>query len=323
MTQINTGIAIPKIKLTDWKTGAEGIIYKEVCQDWTPFLPVYETQQTKLLATQACVTFSALNTIETQLKQQGITNNGKEINLSDRFTAKMSGTTQNGNNMQTVLDSIRNDGWLLEEDWTWDRNSFTWDEFYAEIPQVLKDKAKQNLKDANWQVNYEWANFGDCHPDLESIKVQLKQSPLHRATSYSSGLCSPEHATELFKIDNNFIYIYDTYNGGIVKNPLSYCMPYLIKVVVGQKIVLPVLIPPITKDLKYGMMNEQEVKYLQQKLIKLGYLSKGLDTGNYLDLTKMAVSKFQWAYKVANPIVLLWNRGKLVSIATRNALNKL
>jgi len=320
MNNKNTGVIAPNIQNTDWVLGSDtGISYKENCQDWTPYLPVYESQQTPILATQACVTFSCLNVIETQIKQQ----TGIEINLSDRFLAKMSGTTSNGNQLQNVLYSLTHDGWLLEEDWTWDRNTFTWNDFYAEIPQTLKDKAKENLKNANWQVNYEWANSGDCHPDLEALKVQLKQAPMQRATSYASGLCSPEHATMLYKIDDQFIYIYDSYNGGIVKNPLTYCMPYLMKIVVLPKVILPTIIPPLTKDLSVNMPYDLEVVYLQRKLIKLGYLSQGLDTGFYRNLTQLAVKKFQSDYKVANPIILAWNNGKYVYINTRKALNNL
>lgn len=313
----NTGIIKPIIKSTDWKISGEGIIYKEICNDWTTFLPSYESQIGTYIATQACVTFSALNIIETQLKQQGI-----NINFSDRFTAKMSGTTLSGNQLQIVLDSIRNDGWLLEEDYSFP-NNITWNEYYKEIPQELKDKAKKNLADANWQINYEWINLGQCQPNLEIIKNQLKQAPIQRAASFSSGLCNAEHATELYKIDDNFIYIFDSYDVGIKKQPLTYSMPYLMKIVVQSKIILPTIIPPITKDLWYGMKNELEVKYLQQKLIKLGYLSKGLDTGNYINLTKQAVSKFQWDYKVANPIILTCNGGKLVASSTRAKLNSL
>lgn len=317
---INTGVIKPKIEKTDWKVGAEGIIYKEVCQDWAPFLPTYEAQIGQYVATQACVTFSALNCIETQLKQQGI-----NINLSDRFTAKMSGTTMNGNTLQAVLDSIRNDGWLLEEDYPFDRSReglVSWEKYYQEIPQELKDKAKKNLAEATWQVNYEWVNIGQCQPDLEVLKYHLKQAPLQRATSYGSGLCNYEHATMIYKIDKTGIYVFDSYEGGMVKNPLTYPMPALMKIVVQSKVSLPTLISPITKDLRYGDRNT-EVKYLQRKLIKLGYLSKGLDTGYYYNLTKSAVSKFQWNYMVASIPVLLWNGGRLVASATRNKLNSL
>jgi hypothetical protein len=312
---MNTGIIIEK-KKQDWYTSGEtGILYKEIVSDWTPYLPVYEAQQTNLIATQACVSFSCTNVIETQLKQQGI-----DINISDRFLAKMSGTTGNGNTLQAVLDSIRNDGWLLEEDYPFVNN---WDEYYQEIPQELKDKAKKNLADATWQINYEWVNYGDCRPNLEALKIQLKQSPLQRIASFGSGLCNTEHATMLYKIDDTGIYIFDSYDGGIKKLPLDYPMPYLMKIVVTPKVETQFcMIPPVTKDLWLGDTNT-EVKYLQQKLIKLGYLSKGLATGYYGPLTKSAVYQFQLVNKVASLPILWWNGGKYVGLATRKFLNLL
>lgn len=314
----NTGVIV-KIQPTDWNvSGESGVVYKEICQDWTPYLPVYETQQTSLIATQACVTFSALNCIETQLAQQGVIVG--ERGFSDRFTAKMSGTTANGNTLQKVLDSIRNDGWLLEEDYPFVEN---WNEYYQEIPQALKDKAKENLKNADWQVNYEWFNIGECHPNLAEVSKQLKQAPLQRATSYSSGNCNFEHATMLYKINSEGIWIYDSYNGGIVKNPLTYAMPALMKIVVSPKVSTEwLMIPPVTKDLWYGDRND-EVKLLQRKLIKLGYLSKGLDTGYYGNLTKQAVKEFQWTNKVASVAILIWNGGRFVGASTRAKLNLL
>jgi len=314
---MNTGVLIKQNK-TDWQVGAEsGIQWQEVCQDWTPYLPTYEAQR-KPFETYACVTFSCLNCLETQLKQQ----TGKEYNFSERFTAKMSGTTNKGNTLQAVIDSIRNDGWLLEEDYPY-TEGMTFEEFYKEIPQALKDKALKNKNDANWQVNYEWAFVNNCNPDLEAIKKQLKQAPLQRATSYSSGLCDFEHATMVYKIDDKWIYVYDSYEGGLVRNPLTYAQPALMKIVVTKKVVpVELPIPPLTRDLRFGD-KLMDVKYLQRKLIKLGYLSKGLDTSWYGPLTRDAVSRFQWAYKVASPIILWWNKGNLVAGLTRAKLNSL
>ena len=313
----NTGVIIKQNK-TDWQVGAEsGITYKEVCQDWTPYLPTYEAQR-KPFETYACGTFSCLNCLETQLKKQ----TGKEYNFSERFTAKMSGTTNKGNTLQAVIDSIRKDGWLLEEDYPY-TDGMTFEEFYQEIPQHLKDKAIQNRDNADWQVNYEWAFVNNCHPDLEAIKVQLKQAPLQRATSYSSGLCNFEHAVMLYRVDSTGIYIYDSYAGGIVKNALDYAQPALMKIVVTKKVVpVELPIPPLTRDLRFGD-RLMDVKYLQRKLIKLGYLSKGLDTGYYGPLTRNAVKEFQWVNKVASIPVLLWNGGKFVGLSTRTKLNML
>lgn len=312
---MNYGVIQPKVNKLDWTSGDTGIVYREVCQDWTPYLPTYE-QQRKLEETYACVSFSLLNIIEAQLKQQG-----KELNLSDRFLAKASGTTNKGNWVQNPPYSFTHDGWLLEEDYPYPEN-ITFQEFYKEIPQELKDKAKKNYENADWTIQYQWLNSGNCNPNLEALKKELKQAPLQIATSYNSGLCNSEHAMMLYKIDSN-IWIYDSYRGGIVKQNLDYPLPWIMKIVVAPKVVLPEVIPPVSKNLWYGTWNNEEVKYLQKKLIKLGYLSKGLDTGNYLNLTKQAVYKFQKDYKVASLPILLWNQGRYVGNSTRKVLNSL
>src|SRR3990167_7048548 len=67
--------------------------------NWDAFLPSGEWQRSQpdpvkgYIDTMACVSFSALNSIETQIRFL----TGQSINYSDRFTAKMSGTTPQGN----------------------------------------------------------------------------------------------------------------------------------------------------------------------------------------------------------------------------------
>ena len=130
MIRENTGVFLRE-QHSDFLLGA--ISYEEVCEDWTPFLPKGEKQHGLYFDTMACVTFSALNIIEIQLNfmvanslmseesvkffsDEGYLLNG-QFNFSDRFTAKMSGTTKDGNYLQKVWDSIRNHGLLSEKDW--------------------------------------------------------------------------------------------------------------------------------------------------------------------------------------------------------------
>lgn len=64
----NTGVLIAPPNPTDFVAGAvSGIEYKEVCQDWTPYLPEKERQFSKNADTYGCVSFSALNSLETQM----------------------------------------------------------------------------------------------------------------------------------------------------------------------------------------------------------------------------------------------------------------
>src|SRR3972149_4039603 len=93
---------------TDWLVGAIQYEERNPSGDWTSCLPPGEWQkdlQTHV-DTMACVSFSALNSIEVQEKFL----TGKQVDYSDRFTATMSGTTSQGNYLWKVADSLRKDG---------------------------------------------------------------------------------------------------------------------------------------------------------------------------------------------------------------------
>jgi len=126
----------------DWGfAGAESQIVYEVVNpsgDWTPYLPPGEWQWNPIgFDTQACVTFSALNIIETLI----FFHTGVRKNYSDRFTAVMSGTTPTGNYMWKVGDSIRKDGLVAEERWPAIENP-TWDTYYSAPPIDVINEAK-------------------------------------------------------------------------------------------------------------------------------------------------------------------------------------
>lgn len=71
--------------------------------DWGAFLGVYEPQSFPWGDTLACVSYSALNCVEIIAKYR----TEKDYNFSDRFLAKVSGTTRSGNYLEKVAESIR------------------------------------------------------------------------------------------------------------------------------------------------------------------------------------------------------------------------
>lgn len=134
--------------------------------DWTQYLPVGEWQRNNFVDTMACVTFSALNSIETQYKFL----TGQERNFSDRYTARMSGTTPEGNWLFRVADSIRRDGIIDESLWPAPQN-FTWETYYSTPPIEIVDKARSFL--ADFMVQYEWIDV-----TKESLLYHLKHAPI-------------------------------------------------------------------------------------------------------------------------------------------------
>src|SRR3989304_7576448 len=190
----NRGVILGQ-RNTDWQAGAiSGIEYKELnpSGDWTQWLPKEEWQwKDNGFDTLACVTFSALNIIESLY----YFHTGRQVNFSDRYTAFMSGTTSNGNWQWKVGDSIRKDGLVLEEEWPMIDNP-TWDTYYTAPPIEVINKAKDFLKD--WQVNYEFIDF-----TKESLIKHLKQAPIQ--------VVFPNHAVMLFSTTEQVYKYFDSY----------------------------------------------------------------------------------------------------------------
>ncbi|KKR09468.1 MAG: hypothetical protein UT43_C0001G0014 [Parcubacteria group bacterium GW2011_GWC1_39_29] len=190
----NRGVILGQ-RNTDWQAGAiSGIEYKELnpSGDWTQWLPKEEWQwKDNGFDTLACVTFSALNIIESLY----YFHTGRQVNFSDRYTAFMSGTTPNGNWQWKVGDSIRKDGLALEQDWPMIDNP-SWDTYYTAPPIEVINKAKDFLKD--WQVNYEFIDF-----TKESLIKHLKQAPIQ--------VVFPNHAVMLFATTEQVYRYFDSY----------------------------------------------------------------------------------------------------------------
>ncbi len=186
----NTGL-LEGIRPSDWLAGSIPYEVRQSDGDWRGFLPVEEHQYSENTDTMACVSFSANNSMEIQYKQQ----TGSDINFSDRFLAKMSGTTPQGNYLNKVADTIRNIGLVLENEWPAPAH-YTWDSYYAPIPQEVINKAQK------LDIAYEWVPA-----DPTSLKYHLKHAPIQ----ITIPLPYPNHAVVLVHLDGNTAYYFDTY----------------------------------------------------------------------------------------------------------------
>ncbi len=265
----NTGFLEAPPRETDWIAGESSLIeFKQMNHmgDWTTLLPSNERQNSVYMDSMACVTFSALNCLESQirghiayqrlpqktikaLKDLGYFNDRLEFNLSDRFTAKMSGTTRQGNYFVNVWDSIRKHGVLPEADWPYPRDqrtpAFDWDDYYKEIPQELKDKALKFLD--LFEVKYEWVI-----PTLHDISYHLYQAPIQIAAPTCTGwntarpveACTMKanHATMVYGIyraykeKSEYIRDFDSYDPYRKDLVVNYPISYAIKGVLIPKI---------------------------------------------------------------------------------------
>lgn len=260
----NTGVLIEKRRAeTDFIAGEiSSVEYKEVNKvgDWLGFLPYGEVQKNKLIDSMACVSYSALNCLEIQmnffismsmlpkthldfLEKNNYIFNG-QVNFSDRYLAKMSGTTHNGNFLKKVADSARHDGILPEKDWGFG-GGFDWNEYYKEIPEELKKKAKEFYK--YFEIQYEWVSYNSS-ANIDELKKQLKHAPLQIATpvcNWNDDIIEPcgktraSHATALACICDDmpspYMDIFDHYIEYKKKFSMDYPIPFAMKIVLNIK----------------------------------------------------------------------------------------
>jgi len=118
------------------------------------------------------------------------------------------------------------------------------------------------------------------------------------------------------------IYDFDSETLTPRKLALDYEIPCLLKGIMQLKVIPPTIdyIPPLTKDLKYGM-NDNEVIYLKKGLTKLGYIKTPINyTTYYGSVTADACLRFQRANGVC---VLCVTKGRSFTFNSRVKFNSL
>ena len=155
--------------------GATPLVGKAIFADghgWGNYLPFPEMQFTENTDFMDCVTESLTNSIEMQLKCLY----NVDENKSERYTAKLSGTTRQGNSQRNVVESARKDGLVPEGKWPRNR-TMTWETYYASIPTAIR--LIGNLFTKKWIINYEWVPT-----TKEALKEALKYAPV-QVTGYA------------------------------------------------------------------------------------------------------------------------------------------
>lgn len=256
----------------DWIAGVNsqisGITINNTSGDWIKYLPTRERQHSVYFDTQGCVTFSALNIIETILNYKkahgllpkamideftayGYFDANGSFNFSDRYIAKLSGTTQRGNTLNNVAEAIRKYGLIPQKMWDYPVEQrtpvFDWNEFYKDIPQELIDIGQKVF--LKWvKINWEWIITGVTSPKLAAdvLSVHLQEAPIQVATAvcpgWNEGGATPvpkcdlplAHATAIpnRREENGIIDDFDTYDPFLKMLAADYPIPWALKYVV-------------------------------------------------------------------------------------------
>lgn len=307
MENKNKGVLISSPRANDFKfAGVNKIATVRSVKDWSIYLPAFETQRSDLDDFLNCVTMSAGHCIEmnlnylmatNQLTEEALNffhNNGYIVDgsfrISKRFNAKMNGTDiKLGQYLNVAGDCFRRDGFLPEQDWPM-RKDMTWKEYYAPIPQELKEKAKKAL----WfvSIQYQFVEYADLLPSFKLAPVQIAAQ---MCSGWDSGevvqKCSGQplqHATTIYGKDtlNNWLDL-DHYPPYTQKLAPDYELPYNLQYIVSMK--------PIS--LRRGMWGEN-VKNLQHELNTLGYFLS--EDGSFGAMTEKAVIDYQMKNKLVS-----------------------
>lgn len=187
--------------------------------DWTNWLPTKEIQYGKE-DSQSCVSFSACNSLEIQYKFL----TGTELNFSDRWIAKMSGTTRLGNSLGVVADTVRHYGMVAETSYPAPPN-FTFDEYHADIPPDLLAKLTAEGQDflSKWDIRFEYVSA-----TKDEMMKHIKQSPLQ--------IIIPGHAVVEFLCEQDIADYFDTYNPFQKKTPYNNIL-YALKYILTPKVM--------------------------------------------------------------------------------------
>lgn len=341
----NTGIIIQPPSPKEWIAGGETGIVPEILEpdgNYDLWLPEEESQAVVsnilLLDTAACVTFSGTNdapetllnrmrakgllpaTHEAYLQNDGFISFQNKVNCSDRYTAKMSGTTMKGNSLEAVGESIRIlHGLLPERDWPMpdmsdimgpSQTQERWNRYYADIPQALQTKARKFYD--YFEINRHWVILGQSNNDV--LRSYLKYGPIQIATeicspwSSTEGMppipacgCAAGHATMVYGSKPDLsIKILDSYKSYKKLLAHDYCIPWAMQYTIKVKPLStsPVFHYVFNVDLKAGMSSTTEVRNLQRALQTVRrpngstYMSVGV-FGKYGPQTVAAVKAFQ------------------------------
>ena len=190
----NSGLIIEHAKEDDYIFGGNTKLVKTILSsngNYIEYIPITEMQIGIYFDTMACVSFSAINVIEIifkyHLKHGNISkedikwleDNGYfqdgELNFSDRFIAKLSNTTKQGNTGRKVAKTIVNYGLIPESKWSYPSRQrtpvFVWEDYYKEIPEELLKLGKEFKE--RFSIGYEAIYRKDMKDALKYGPIQV------------------------------------------------------------------------------------------------------------------------------------------------------
>lgn len=144
--------------------------------NWMEFLPDIELQRKNDFESMNCTSYGTLNCIETLLNR--LFGFGR-LNFSERYIGIMAETTQEGNSPQKIIETIRKEAGLLNEELLpFDNSIDSWEKYYSPKPMLKNyiDLGKKWLED--YLILHEWIFGTNEKNKISRLKQGLKLSPL-------------------------------------------------------------------------------------------------------------------------------------------------
>ena len=204
-----------------------------------------------------------------------------EPNYSERYNATLSVTTREGNSIQKVIESIRKDyGVINEELLLFEDTIDTWEKFYAPIPEQLILTGKSWLKE--FSLGHEWIFTPDIKNKIDRLKTALQFSPVGvsvLAWAYEVNGNEKIYTKEKGETDNHWVVcygyeenrfwrIFDTYDNTRKKLEWSYDFGYAKRFVLNR---IPQPVPPLSPIEKLSLIASilKQMVIIYQKIIEL------------------------------------------------------
>lgn len=268
----NTGVRITPPNDTDLHVGGNDFSLPSILNsaaDWREFECDGEWQKDMAIdfESEACMSFAAENAVSTYLnwllstgqlpathvqflEDNGYIGSDGKVSCSGRFTAKMSGTTQDGNDFQSPWKSMQTDGLVPDSVWPMPAAELNadpgkaWEIYYAQpTPEVIAlGKAFITFFEIDWR----WLVSNGNGASALSFKTWLTVAPVHIATVVCDPWntaapingcgCGAAHGTLLTRVEpgvvNNILDHYAPFDKQLAA---GYCLSYAAQGVVRVK----------------------------------------------------------------------------------------
>lgn len=274
--------------------------------NWLPFSPTNEWQSGKWGDKDICVTeanhqshevsmtqqISIGNIPQTHLdflKQNGYFDANGKINFSERFSAILNGTTDQGNSLNNVAQCTRVYG-LIPESLLPNDQTLTWDQFFdkTKITQAMLDLGKKFL--FYFAPTYQWIVTGATDPTtlvetqlgngilVAPLQIAGPVCPTWSATIVEPcGLYATTHSTLLMNIHaDKKKDILDHYAPFIKTLDSTYPIPYAMQNFLSPNDISLTFTFHFTKDIAVDYPNGNdlnEVKALQKAMMSLSLVN--------------------------------------------------